>query len=57
MQGRLLHQRDGLALWNLKEPVDMEALSNEAIVMLVELWTVIFVINMIVGRNYPEISP
>lgn len=33
IQGRLLHQRDGLALWNLQE-VEVEALSNNAIMML-----------------------
>lgn len=37
VQGRLLQQRDGLGLWdNLKE-IEIEALSNEAIILLVEL--------------------
>lgn len=36
LKDRLLHTRDGLALWNCNE-VDMEALSNDAIVFLFEL--------------------
>ena len=36
LQGRLLHQRDGLALWNLKE-ADMEALSNNAVILVMEI--------------------
>lgn len=36
LQGRLLHERDGLALWETRE-VDLEALSNGAIIMLVEM--------------------
>lgn len=36
LQGRLLHQRDGLALWDLQE-ADMEALSNNAVVLIIEL--------------------
>ncbi len=34
--GRLLHPRDGLALWDVNGSVDLEALSNEAIVLLLE---------------------
>ncbi|RZK82355.1 MAG: hypothetical protein EOO92_02020 [Pedobacter sp.] len=34
--GRLLHANDGLSLWNLPE-VDMEALSNNAVLLMVEL--------------------
>jgi redox-sensitive bicupin YhaK (pirin superfamily) len=34
-QGRLLHTRDGLALWGT-DKVEMEALSNEAIILLIE---------------------
>lgn len=36
LQNRLLHERDGLALWDL-ETADMEALSNNAVIMLIEL--------------------
>ncbi|WP_462267864.1 pirin family protein [Mucilaginibacter sp.] len=35
-QGRLLHERDGLALWNLPE-ADLEALSNNAVLLLLEM--------------------
>ena len=36
VQYRLLHARDGLALWDLQE-VEFEALSNDAIVLVVEI--------------------
>jgi quercetin 2,3-dioxygenase len=36
VQGTLLHARDGLALWETDE-VEMEALSNDAIILLIEL--------------------
>lgn len=36
IQSRLLHARDGLALWDLNE-IEFEALSNEAILVLLEL--------------------
>jgi redox-sensitive bicupin YhaK (pirin superfamily) len=36
LQGRLMHQRDGLALWDLHE-ADMEALSNNAVILLMEI--------------------
>lgn len=36
VQNRLLEARDGLALWNLSE-IEFEALSNEAILLLLEL--------------------
>lgn len=36
MQGRLLHERDGLALWELEE-ADLEALSNNAVMLMVEM--------------------
>ena len=36
MQYRLLHARDGLVLWDIDE-VEMEALSNEAIMMIIEI--------------------
>ncbi|MGI4020642.1 MAG: hypothetical protein ACRYFA_03990 [Janthinobacterium lividum] len=35
-QGRLLHERDGLALWDLHE-ADLEALSNNAVVLMLEI--------------------
>lgn len=36
LQGRLMHERDGLALWNLEE-ADMEALSNNAVILILEM--------------------
>ncbi|MGI4874849.1 MAG: hypothetical protein ACRYFX_27150 [Janthinobacterium lividum] len=36
VEGRLLHERDGLGLWEAKE-VELEALSNNAIVMVLEV--------------------
>ncbi|PWK80061.1 hypothetical protein LX99_00525 [Mucilaginibacter oryzae] len=36
VQGRLLHQRDGLALWGGSE-IDIEALSNNAVIITLEL--------------------
>lgn len=33
--GRLLHERDGLALWDTNE-IEMEALSNDAMVLLID---------------------
>lgn len=35
VEGRLLHRRDGLALYNVSE-IDMEALSNEALLLVIE---------------------
>lgn len=35
--GRLLHARDGLALWEINQ-VDAEALSNDAILLILELY-------------------
>ena len=35
LEGRLLHARDGLALWGIEE-VELEALSNDAIIVLIE---------------------
>ncbi|WP_245119881.1 pirin [Hymenobacter volaticus] len=35
-QGRLLQEKDGLALWNTKE-VELEALSNNALLVVIEL--------------------
>ncbi|MDF7812889.1 hypothetical protein [Hymenobacter sp. YC55] len=36
VQGRLLHEKDGLALWDTEE-VEVEALSNNALLVVVEL--------------------
>jgi redox-sensitive bicupin YhaK (pirin superfamily) len=36
VEGRLLHEKDGLALWDIQE-VELEALSNEAVVVAIEL--------------------
>ncbi|WPV02915.1 hypothetical protein SNE26_14105 [Mucilaginibacter sp. cycad4] len=36
LQGRLMHERDGLALWQLKE-ADLEALSNNAVIVILEI--------------------
>ncbi|MGV3764567.1 MAG: pirin family protein [Chitinophagaceae bacterium] len=36
VEGRLLHARDGLALWNTPK-IEMEALSNDAILLVVEV--------------------
>jgi quercetin 2,3-dioxygenase len=36
VQYKLMETRDGLALWNAKE-IEIEALSNEAIIMLIEM--------------------
>jgi len=35
-EGRLLHSRDGLALWDTNE-IEIEALSNDAIILLIEI--------------------
>lgn len=35
MKGRLLHQRDSLALWDIND-ADIEALSNNAVILLLE---------------------
>jgi hypothetical protein len=37
VQGRLLHPRDGLALWHTDQKIEIEALSNDAILLLVEV--------------------
>lgn len=36
LHGRLMHPRDGLALWDLHE-ADMEALSNNAVILVIEM--------------------
>ena len=36
VQNRLLETRDGLALWDIEE-IELEALSNEAIILLIEI--------------------
>lgn len=37
VQGRLLETKDGLGLWEVSEDIELEALSNDAIVLLIEL--------------------
>ncbi|MBX3253426.1 MAG: hypothetical protein KF862_04730 [Chitinophagaceae bacterium] len=37
VQYRLLHERDGLALWNMNGDVEAEALSNDAILLIAEV--------------------
>jgi len=37
VEGRLLHSRDGLALWNGLHQIELEALSNDAIILIIEL--------------------
>ncbi|TCC93353.1 hypothetical protein EZ428_00860 [Pedobacter frigiditerrae] len=36
VDGRLLHEKDGLALWNTEE-IELEALSNNAVILVIEL--------------------
>lgn len=36
VEGRLMHEKDGLALWNTAE-IELEALSNDAVVLVLEL--------------------
>ncbi|MDO7846887.1 hypothetical protein Q5H92_11005 [Hymenobacter sp. M29] len=36
VEGRLMHEKDGLALWNTNE-IELEALSNDAIIIVLEL--------------------
>jgi hypothetical protein len=36
IEGRLMHEKDGLALWNAAE-IELEALSNNAVVLVLEL--------------------
>ncbi|QJD96299.1 hypothetical protein HH214_10700 [Mucilaginibacter robiniae] len=36
LEGRLLHERDSLALWDIEE-AELEALSNNAVIMLLEI--------------------
>lgn len=40
VEERLLHARDGLALWN-RSQIDMEALSNDAIILAIEMQSII----------------
>lgn len=35
-EGRLLHASDGLALWNAPAPIELEALSNDALLLVLE---------------------
>ncbi|MBI1781679.1 MAG: hypothetical protein HYR66_09965 [Sphingobacteriales bacterium] len=37
VEGRLLHESDGLALWNSSN-VEMEALSNDALILVTKFW-------------------
>ncbi len=37
VRGRLLQVRDGLGLWNDTNNIELEALSNNAIILLIEL--------------------
>jgi len=37
VEGRLLHARDGLALWNGAGEIELEALSNDAIMLTIEM--------------------
>ena len=36
LEGRLMHEKDGVALWDVEE-IELEALSNHALVLVVEL--------------------
>jgi hypothetical protein len=36
-EGRLLHEKDGLALWDAPAPVEIEALSNDALLLVLEI--------------------
>ncbi|MGI4763224.1 MAG: hypothetical protein ACRYF0_21100 [Janthinobacterium lividum] len=36
-EGRLLHENDGLALWDAPAPVEIEALSNDALLLVLEV--------------------
>jgi redox-sensitive bicupin YhaK (pirin superfamily) len=36
-EGRLLHEKDGLALWDAPTPVEVEALSNDALLLVLEV--------------------
>ncbi len=37
VEGRLLHEKDGLALWNAAAPVEIEALSHDALLLVLEV--------------------
>ncbi len=37
VEGRLVHEKDGLALWNAAASIDIEALSNEALLLVLEV--------------------
>jgi hypothetical protein len=37
VEGRLLHARDGLAVWNEPDEIELEALSNDAILLIIEM--------------------
>lgn len=36
-EGRLLHEKDGLALWDAPAPIEIEALSNDALLLVLEV--------------------
>ena len=36
-EGRLLHEGDGLALWDAPAPIELEALSNDALLLVLEV--------------------
>lgn len=38
VEGRLLHAHDGLALWNASAPIDLEALSNDALLLVLDVF-------------------
>ena len=39
VHGRLMHPRDGLGLWDNSGDIELEALSNDAIILLIEMIT------------------
>jgi redox-sensitive bicupin YhaK (pirin superfamily) len=36
-EGRLLHEKDGLALWDVHTPIEIEALSHDALLLVLEV--------------------
>jgi hypothetical protein len=36
-EGRLLHAKDGLALWDARAPLEIEALSDNALLLVLAL--------------------
>ncbi len=37
VEGRLLHAQDGLALWDAIDPIELEALSNDALLLVLDV--------------------